>query len=71
MARLLKPETVMIWELLLALSLPIWLLVEQIATLWRTRRRAHQRLTIVAARKRSRQAAIDSLLSRTSPSARA
>ena len=61
MARLLKPETVMIWDLLIALSLPLWLLVEQITMLRRTRRRA----TIVAARNRSRQAAIDSLLSRT------
>ena len=51
----------MIWDLLIALSLPLWLLVEQITMLRRTRRRA----TIVAARNRSRQAAIDSLLSRT------
>ncbi len=51
----------MIWEVLAALSLPLWLLVEQITLLRRKRRRA----TIVAARKRSRQAAIDTLLSRT------
>jgi hypothetical protein len=52
---------VMIWELLLALSLPLWLVVEQLTMFRRKRRRA----TIVAARRRSRQAAIDTLLSRT------
>src|SRR5713226_4436213 len=46
MARLLNSETAMIWELLLALSLPIWLFVEQLTVLRRKRRRA----TIVAAR---------------------
>ena len=51
----------MIWDLLLALSLPLWLVIEQVAMFRRKRRRA----TIVAARNRSRQAAIDSLLSRT------
>ena len=51
----------MIWELLLALSLPLWLVVEQLTMFRRKRRRA----TIVAARRRSRQAAIDTLLSRT------
>jgi len=51
----------MIWELLVALSLPIWLFIEQLSMFRRKRRRA----AIVAARKRSRQAAIDSLLSRT------
>src|SRR5437016_2198598 len=39
MERLLKTETVMIWELLLALSLPIWLFVEQLVMLRRKRRR--------------------------------
>ena len=50
----------MIWELLVALSLPIWLFIEQIAMFRRKRRRA----MIVEARKRSRPAAIDTLLSR-------
>ena len=51
----------MMWDLLIALSLPIWLLVEQIVQFRRQRRRA----VIVRARQRSRQPAIDRLLSRT------
>jgi hypothetical protein len=51
----------MIWDLLVALSLPIWLVIEQVAYFRQRRRRA----VIVEARRRSRQPAIDSLLSRT------
>ena len=51
----------MILELIVALSLPIWLCAEELMRLRRKRRRA----AMVASRKRSRQAAIASLLSRT------
>jgi hypothetical protein len=46
---------------LIALSLPIWLVVEEIKR-WRRKQRHEAR---VEARKRSRQAAIEALLSRT------
>jgi hypothetical protein len=46
---------------LIALSLPIWLVVEEVMR-WR---RKQQREARVEARKRSRQAAIEALLSRT------
>ena len=51
----------MMLELILALSLPIWLAVEEIMRF----RRKKQHEARVAARKRSRQTAIDALLSRT------
>jgi peptidoglycan/LPS O-acetylase OafA/YrhL len=47
--------------LVVALSLPIWLCVEEVMRLRRTRRRA----AIAAARKRTRLHAISGLLSRT------
>ena len=56
----------MIWDVLIALSLPIWLLVEQVAQFRRRRRRQ----AIVTARKNSRHAAIESLLARTASSPR-
>ena len=56
----------MIWDLFLALSLPVWLFVEQVAQ-FRTRRR---RLAMVASRKKSRHAAIETLLARTAPPSR-
>ena len=48
----------MIWEVLIALSLPVWLFFEQLTQFRRKRRRA----AIVAARKNTRHAAIESLL---------
>ena len=51
----------MIVELLVALSLPLWLAVEEIMRF----RRKRQHEARVKARKRSRQTAIDALLSRT------
>ena len=51
----------MIWEVLIALSLPVWLFVESLMQFRRKRRRA----AMVAARKNTRHAAIDTLLSRT------
>ena len=51
----------MMLELIAALSLPIWLAVEEIMR-WRRKQRHEAR---VEARKRSRQAAIEALLSRT------
>ena len=51
----------MVLELILALSLPIWLAVEEITRLRRKQRHEAR----VEARKRSRQTAIDALLSRT------
>ena len=52
---------ILILELIAALSLPIWLAVEEIA---RFRRQRRQQVR-VAARKSSRQTAIDALLLRT------
>jgi len=52
---------ILILELIAALSLPIWLAVEEIA---RFRRQRLQQAR-VGARKRSRQTAIDALLLRT------
>jgi hypothetical protein len=54
----------MIWDLLIALSLPVWLFVEQVAQLRRRRRR----LAVVTARKKTRQEALDALLDRTASS---
>jgi len=52
---------ILILELIAALSLPIWLAVEEIARF----RRHRQHQARVVARKRSRQTAIDALLLRT------
>jgi len=54
----------MIWDLLIALSLPVWLFVEQVAQ----SRRRRRRLAIVKARKRTRQETLDALLARTASS---
>ena len=51
----------LILQLIVALSLPIWLVAEEIAR-FRRQRQQHARVT---ARKRSRQTAIDALLLRT------
>ena len=51
----------MVLEIIAALSLPIWLAVEEIMRF----RRRRQQETRVAARKHSRQTASDALLSRT------
>ncbi|MBM3217975.1 MAG: hypothetical protein FJZ38_04710 [Candidatus Rokubacteria bacterium] len=64
MARLVRSDVVMIWDLLIALSLPVWLFVEQVAQ----SRRRRRRLAIVKARKRTRQETLDALLARTASS---
>lgn len=51
----------MILELIVALSLPLWLVIEEIQRIRRSRRREAQ----AVARTKSRRAALESLLSRT------
>ena len=54
---------VLIIEILVAVSLPLWLVIEQVVKIRRQRRH----VALVAARRRSRHAAVQSFLERLEP----